>query len=90
MKAAIYAARLLICSAVIAQTALARAQPPHGPPARGPEMAAGWRAPPPNPPARAAAPAAASTAPRGNLRGDIENNARWNDNPARPRPPPPR
>lgn len=85
MKAAIDAARLLVCCTVFAQTALVHAQPPHGPPARRPEMAADWRAPPPNPPAPAAA-----SAPRGNLRGDIENNARWNDNPARPRSPPPR
>jgi len=83
MKAAIYKTRLLLCSAVFMHAALAPAQPPPSPPRSGPEMAAGWRGPPPD------APAAAS-APRGNLRGDIESNARWNGNTPRPHPPPPR
>jgi len=82
MKAANLAARLLVCGVVIAHVALARSQPPHTPP-HAPEMAAGWRGPPPSPPAGA-------SAPRGNLRNDIENNARWNGNAARPRTPPPR
>jgi hypothetical protein len=82
MKAANLAARALVCGVALAHCALAPAQPPQAPP-RAPEMAAGWRGPPPNAPAGA-------SAPRGNLRNDIENNARWNGNTARPRSPPPR
>lgn len=82
MKAAIYAAQLLICSAVFALASLVSARPPHGPPSRAPEMGAGWRTPP--------SPPTAASAPRGNLRGDIENNARWSGNTVRPRRPPPR
>lgn len=83
MKAAIHAAGVLICSVAIAfaHASLARAQPARAPPARPPEMSADWQAPPPNAPAGA-------SAPRGNLRGDIESNARWNDNGTRRRPPP--
>lgn len=81
MKAAIYAARLLVCGVILAHAVLARARPPHGPPTRPPEMAAGWRAPPSSPPD-------AASAPRGNLRGDIENNARWSGNAPRPPSPP--
>jgi len=80
MKAATLAARALVCAMALAHVARTPAQPPHAPPPRAPEMAAGWRGPPP----------AGASAPRGNLRNDIENNARWNGNAARPRPPPPR
>lgn len=84
MKAANFAAGLLLCSVALAYAGFACAAPPHAPArTRTPEMAAGWRGPP------SEAPSGAS-APRGNLRGDIENNARWNDNTARPRTPPPR
>lgn len=82
MKAAIYKTRLLLCSAVFVHAALASAQPPRPPPSE-PAMAAGWRGPPPDAPVGA-------SAPRGNLRGDIENNARRNGNTASPHAPPPR
>ncbi|WP_146014027.1 hypothetical protein [Trinickia dabaoshanensis] len=79
MKGIIHAAGLLVFSVgiVVAQGTLARAQatPPAAP--RPPAMSADWRAP------GAAAPSGAS-APRGNLRGDIENNARWNESSPRP------
>ncbi|WP_116141592.1 hypothetical protein [Trinickia diaoshuihuensis] len=81
MKVIIHAAGLLLCSVgiAVAQATLASAQPSRAPASRlPPEMSATWRA------ARAAAPSSAS-APRGNLRGDIESNARWNDNGQRPR-----
>ena len=74
-----------MCSVAVAHAALVRAQPPRAPMPRPPEIPADWHAPRPNAPAAASAPA-----PRGNLRGDIENNARWSDSGARPRSPPKR
>lgn len=83
MKAAIYAAGMLICSAgiVLADASLAHGPPARAPRPRPPEMRADWPAPPPNAPVGA-------SAPRGNLRGDIENNARWNEDATHRRSPP--
>jgi hypothetical protein len=83
MKAAIHAAGTLICSAgiALAHASLAHGQPARAPMPRPPEMSADWKAPPPNAPAGA-------SAPRGNLRGDIESNARWNEDTTHHRPPP--
>ncbi|MGN6084391.1 hypothetical protein [Trinickia sp.] len=83
MKPAIHAAGVLMCSIgmALALASPPRAQPARAPPVRSPEMSADWQAPPANAPAGA-------SAPRGNLRGDIESNARWNDNGTRNRPPP--
>ncbi|MGG1943945.1 hypothetical protein AB1286_03955 [Trinickia sp. NRRL B-1857] len=82
MKLVIHAAGLLVCSLgiAVAQSTLARAQPTQPSTRHPPEMSAGWHAP------TAPAPSGAS-APRGNLRSDIESNARWNENSARPRGP---
>ncbi|RDU97386.1 hypothetical protein DWV00_19410 [Trinickia dinghuensis] len=87
MKAAIYATGVLICSIAVAHAALVRAQSLRAPRPRPPEISADWHAPRPHPPVAASAP---TPAPRGNLRGDIESNARWNENGAHPRPPPKR
>lgn len=82
MKAAKFTTRWVVCSVVFVCATLARAQPPQAPP-RAPEMPAGWRAPPHSAPSDA-------SAPRGNLRGDIENNAHRNDSATHPHSPPPR
>lgn len=74
-----------MCSIAVAHAGLVHAQPPRAPMPRPPEIPADWHAPRPNAP-----PAASAPAPRGNLRGDIENNARWSDNGARPHSPPKR
>jgi hypothetical protein len=78
MKLVIQVAGLLVCSVgiSIAQATLARGQPTQPSTSPPSEMSADWHAP-------AAAPGGAS-APRGNLRGDIESNARWNENGPRP------
>lgn len=83
MKAAIHAAGMLVCGVgiALAYASLALAQPPHAPKPRPPEMSADWHTPRPNAPVGA-------SAPRGNLRSDIESNARWNENAAGHRPPP--
>lgn len=80
MKLVIQVAGLLVCSVgiAIAQATLVRAQPTQPSTSRPSKMSADWPAP------AAAAPGGAS-APRGDLRGDIESNARRNENSPRPR-----
>jgi hypothetical protein len=78
MKAAIHAASALLIA--LSHVAPLHAQPPRAPVRPPAHISADWQA------QRSNASMGAS-APRGNLRGDIESNTRWNDNGRRPRSP---